>query len=172
MDGEPINKILVPVDGSEMSQKAVEYTSWVASKTGAKVVLLHVVDADKLKLTYEAMDRFTPEWEDKIKGTDDVKRYSPFFEEQLKCMLDDPICRRGNNILREMNKFAEKIGIKPKTILKLGRVADTILQVAEDEKCDHIIIGTTGLTGIKSLLMGHVTSEVVKYAPCRVTVVR
>lgn len=172
MNGEPINKILIPVDGSKNSQKAVEYTSWVAGKTGAQVVMLHVVDADKLKLTYEAMDRFTPEWEDKIKGTDDVKRYSPFFEEQLKCMLEDPICKRGNNVLREMAKYSEKHGVKPKTILKLGRVADTILQVAEDEKCDHIIIGTTGLSGIKKLLMGHVSSEVVKFAHCRVTVVR
>jgi len=172
MDGEPINKILVPIDGSKTSQKAVEYTSWVASKTGAQVVMLHVVDADKLKMSYEAMDRFTPEWKDKIKGTDDVKRYSPFYEEQLKCMIDDPVCRRGNNILREMSRFSEKLGAKPKNILKLGRVADTILQVAEDEECDQIIIGTTGLTGIKRLLMGHVSNEVVKFANCRVTVVR
>jgi len=172
MNGEPINKILIPVDGSETSQKAVEYASWVASKTGAKIVMLHVVDADKQKLTYEGMDRFTPEWKDKIKGTDDIKRYSPFFEEQLNCMLEDPICRRGNNVLKEMTKFAEKHGIKAKTLLKLGRVVDTIIQTAEDEKCDHIIMGTKGLTGIKSLLMGHVANDVVKYSPYRVTIVR
>jgi len=111
---ELIKKILVPVDGSAPSKKAVEYAAWVAGKTGAQVTLLNVVDADKLKLTYEAMDRFLPEWEDKIKGTDDVKRYSPFFEEQLSCMLDDPLCKRGNNVLKEMAKFAEKMGLSLK----------------------------------------------------------
>ncbi len=172
MNGETINKILVPVDGSKASQKAIEYSSWVASKTGANIVMLHVVDADKLKVSYEAMDRYTPEWEDKIKGTDDIKRYSPFFEEKLSCMLEDPMCKRGNNILKEMAKFAGKNGIKPKSLLKLGRVVDTIIQTAEDENCDHIIMGTTGLTGLKRLLMGHVANDVVKYSPYRVTVVR
>ncbi len=172
MNGEPINKILVPVDGSKSSQKAIEYASWVASKTGASVLMLHVVDADKQKLSYEAMDRYTPEWKDKIKGTEDIKRYSPFFEEKVNCMLEDPICKRGNNILKEMAKYAEKIGVKPKTSLKLGRVVDTIVQTVDDEKCDHVIMGTTGLTGLKRLLIGHVANEVIKYSPCRVTVVR
>lgn len=168
---ELIKKMLVPVDGSAASQKAVEYAAWVAGKTGAQVMLLNVVDADKLKLTYEAMDRFLPEWQDKIKGTDDIKRYSPFFEEQLSCMIEDPLCKRGNNVLKEMAKFAEKNGIKPKTMMKLGRVIDTIVQTAEDEKCDHIIVGKTGLTGLKRLAMGHVAEDVAKYASCRVTVV-
>jgi len=169
---ELIRRILVPVDGSKASEKAVEYAAWVAGKTGACIMLLHVVDADKLKLTYEAMDRFLPEWQDKIKGTDDIKRYSPFFEEQLKCMMDDPLCKRGDNVLKEMAKYAEKQGVKVKTILKLGKVVDTIIQTADDEKCcNHIIIGKTGLTGIKRLAMGHVAEDVARYANCRVTVV-
>ena len=130
---ELIRRILVPVDGSRTSEKAVEYAAWVAGKTGACVMLLHVVDADKLKLTYEAMDRFLPEWQDKIKGTDDIKRYSPFFDEQLKCMMDDPLYKRGDNVLKEMAKYAEKQGVKVKTIMKLGKVVDTIIQTADDK---------------------------------------
>jgi len=168
---ELIKRILVPVDGSKASEKAIEYASWVAGKTGACIMLLHVIDADKLKLTYEAMDRFLPEWQNKIKGTDDIKRYSPFFEEQLSCMVEDPLCKRGNNVLKEMTKFADKHGIKAKTMMKLGRVVDTIIQTAEDEKCDHIIVGKTGLTGIKRLTIGHVAEDVARYADCRVTVV-
>lgn len=168
---ELIKRILVPVDGSKASEKAIEYASWVAGKTGACIMLLHVIDADKLKLTYEAMDRFLPEWQNKIKGTDDIKRYSPFFEEQLSCMVEDPLCKRGNNVLKEMTKFADKHGIKAKTMMKLGRVVDTIIQTAEDEKCDHIIVGKTGLTGIKRLAIGHVAEDVARYADCRVTVV-
>ena len=79
---------------SKASEKAVEYASWVASKTGANVTIIHVLDVDKLQMNYEAMDRFLPDWKDKIKGTDDIKRYSPFFENQLSCMMDDPICKK------------------------------------------------------------------------------
>ncbi|MDY1591995.1 MAG: universal stress protein [Methanofastidiosum sp.] len=169
---ELIKRILVPVDGSKASEKAIEYASWVAGKTGACIMLLHVIDADKLKLTYEAMDRFQPDWKDKIRGSDDIKRYSPFFEEQLSCMMEDPICKRGQKVLDEMAKYAEKQGVKVKKMMKLGKVVDTIVQVAEDEKrCDHIIIGKTGLTGLKRLAMGHVAEDVARYASCRVTVV-
>jgi len=171
MAEELIKKILVPVDGSAPSVKALDYAGWVAGKTGASIILLNVIDADKFKANFEAMDRFQPEWVDKIKGTDDIKRFSPFFEEELTCMLDDPVCKRANNVLKEMAKYAQKYKVKPKTILKLGRVVDTIVQVAEDEKCDHIIVGKTGLTGIRRMLMGHVAENVAKYAHCRVTVV-
>jgi len=164
-------KMLVPVDGSKASEKAVEYASWVASKTGANVTIVHVLDVDKLQMNYEAMDRFLPDWKDKIKGTDDIKRYSPFFENQLTCMMDDPICKRGNNILKEMEKLAAKNGLKAKTMLKLGRVVDTIVQIADEENFDHIVVGKTGLTGIKRLVMGHVAEDVAKYASVRVTVV-
>ncbi len=168
---EVIHNILVPVDGSKGAEKSVEYAAWVASKTGAKVNLLHVVDADKLKLKYEAMDRFQPEWADKIKHTDDIRRYSPYFEEQLQCMLDDPLCKRGDNVLDAMKTLAETYGGKPETMLKLGKVVDTILQVAEDERCDHIILGRTGLTGIQRMLIGHVAEKVARFAPCRVTLI-
>jgi len=171
MAEELIKKILVPVDGSAPSVKALDYAGWVAGKTGASIVLLNVIDADKFKSNFEAMDRFQPEWVDKIKGTDDIKRFSPFFEQELSCMLEDPVCKRANNVLKEMAKYAEKYKVKPKTILKLGRIVDTIVQVAEDEKCDQIIVGKTGLTGIRRMLMGHVAENVAKYANCRVTVV-
>ncbi|MEN6379219.1 MAG: universal stress protein [Methanofastidiosum sp.] len=55
--------------------------------------------------------------------------------------MEDPLCKRGNNVLKEMTKSAEKHGVKPKTMIKLGRVVDTIVQTADDEKCDHIIVG-------------------------------
>jgi nucleotide-binding universal stress UspA family protein len=171
MAEELIKKILVPIDGSPASQNALDYAGWVAGKTGASITLLHVIDADKFKTNFEAMDRFQPEWKDKIKRTDDIKRFSPFFEEQLSCMLEDPVCKRGDNLLKEMAKYAEKYKVKPKTMMKLGRVIDTIVQVAEDEKCDQIIVGKTGLTGIKRMMMGHVAEDVSRYAHCRVTVV-
>jgi len=86
--------------------------------------------------------------------------------------MEDPVCKRGQKVLDEMAKYAEKQGVKVKKMMKLGRVVDTIIQTADDEKCcNHIIIGKTGLTGLKNLAMGHVAEDVAKYASCRVTVV-
>ena len=56
-------------------------------------------------------------------------------------------------------------------MLKLGRVVDTIVQIADEENFDHIVIGKTGLTGIRRLVIGHVAEDVAKYASVRVTVV-
>lgn len=159
------------MDGSNASQKALDYAGWVSGKTGASIMLLHVIDAGKFNTSYEAMDRFQPEWEDKIKGTDDIKRYSPFFEEQLSCMIEDPVCKRGSNLLKEMAKYAEKYKVKTKTMMKLGKTVDTIIQVAEEENCDQIIVGKTGLTGIRKIVMGNAAEDVAQYAHCRVTVV-
>jgi len=171
MAEELIKKILVSVDGSNASQKALDYAGWVSGKTGASIMLLHVIDADKFQTSYEAMDRFQPDWEDKIKGTDDIKRYSPFFEEQLSCMIEDPVCKKGNNLLKEMAKYAEKYNVKTKTMMKLGKTVDTIIQVAKEENCDQIIVGKTGLTGIRKMAMGSAAEDVAQYAHCRVTVV-
>ncbi len=53
-----------------------------------------------------------------------------------------------------------------------GHPAKTIVEYATDEGVDHIVIGSTGKSGVKRLLLGSVAEEVVRRAPCPVTVIR
>ena len=53
-----------------------------------------------------------------------------------------------------------------------GPTADVICEVAELEKCDCIVMGTRGKSGLESLVLGSVTHKVLHLAPCPVLVVR
>ena len=58
------------------------------------------------------------------------------------------------------------------TFARVGDGADAILDVAEEQRCELIVIGHTGLTGATRFLLGSVTSKVSQHAPCSVLIVR
>jgi hypothetical protein len=76
-------------------------------------MLLHVIDADKMKMSFEAMDKYLPDGKIKSRETDDIKRYSPFFDQQLSCMMEDPVCKRGQKVLTKWQSL-QKTGSKSK----------------------------------------------------------
>ena len=68
--------------------------------------------------------------------------------------------------------FAKK-GIKVKLVLEAGLVpANNIIQRAKAEKADLVLLGSTGLTGLKRVLIGSTAAKVVANAPCSVSVIR
>ncbi|MDP2993240.1 MAG: universal stress protein, partial [Deltaproteobacteria bacterium] len=67
----------------------------------------------------------------------------------------------------------DKKGVKVKTVLEAGVVpANNIINRAKEDKIDRIIMGSTGTTGLKRVLMGSTAAKVVAYAPCSVTIIR
>jgi len=65
-----------------------------------------------------------------------------------------------------------KIQLKTDLILTPTSIVGAIIQYAEDEKVDLIVIGTRGRSGIKKMLLGSVAAGVVTYAHCPVMVVK
>lgn len=63
-------------------------------------------------------------------------------------------------------------GITARTRLAMGEPADVVVDVAEEEKAELIILGTRGLNLAKRIVMGSVSSSVLHHAPCSVLVVR
>jgi nucleotide-binding universal stress UspA family protein len=124
-----------------------------------------------MQFNFEAMDRFLPEWEDKVKRSNDIKKYSPYYDEERKFSIEDPLCKQGNNILKEMAQYAEKLGVKPKTEVKLGKFVNTVIDVAQKGKYDQIIVGKTDFVGNKGLPTDNVFEKIAKYADCRVSVI-
>ena len=57
-------------------------------------------------------------------------------------------------------------------VVKEGRAADAICNLAQSLKVDAIVIGSHGVTAMKHLMLGSVTEKVVRHAPCHVLVVR
>jgi nucleotide-binding universal stress UspA family protein len=58
------------------------------------------------------------------------------------------------------------------TFARQGDAADAILDVAEEQRADLIVVGNRGMTGAKRFLLGSVPNKVSHYAPCSVLIVR
>jgi nucleotide-binding universal stress UspA family protein len=58
------------------------------------------------------------------------------------------------------------------TFARQGDAADAILDVAEEQRCDLIVVGNKGMTGAKRFLLGSVPNKVSHHAPCSVLIVR
>jgi nucleotide-binding universal stress UspA family protein len=86
--------------------------------------------------------------------------------------LDDVFDDGSRTAIAEINQVAEREGALIKTRLEQGDVPQRIVEVAEEEKCDLIIMGSRKKKGILSRLFGdHVVEKVIDAAPCPVFVV-
>ncbi|HEY3186960.1 MAG TPA: universal stress protein, partial [Solirubrobacteraceae bacterium] len=74
--------------------------------------------------------------------------------------------------LAEAAKMVEKQGVEVETYARQGDPADAILDVAEEENADLIVVGNKGMTGARRFLLGSVPNKVSHHAPCNVMIVR
>ncbi len=86
--------------------------------------------------------------------------------------LNDVLDDGANKALSDINMIADAEGALVKTRLEQGDVPQKIVEVAEEEKCDLIIMGSKKKKGILSRIFGdHVVEKVINRAPCPVYVV-
>jgi nucleotide-binding universal stress UspA family protein len=136
-------KVLVATDGSEHSMKAVQKALEMAQKEGAQVTLMSVAYFSK-----DDFDEMPPNIQDKL-------------EAQAAAAL-----KKGKSVFE-----AQKIPVE--AVLEAGVVpANNILNRAQEGNYDLLLIGSSGLTGIKRALMGSTAAKVVAQAPCSVMVIR
>jgi universal stress protein A len=141
-----IKKILVPVDFSEPSEKAMHYAKEFAQQFDAALTLLHVVEP----IIYPA-----------------ELGYVPLAPEDLeKGRLD--------GLRKRLSEMAAGLGssVKVDSLLRLGRSWKEVVDLAKNDGYDMIILATHGYTGVKHALLGSVAEKVVRHAPCPVLVVR
>lgn len=85
--------------------------------------------------------------------------------------LIDEQTREGENLLRAAKELlGDKLTIHEE--LLIGPPAEMILEVAESNKCDLIIMGTRGLSGLRGLLLGSQVQKVISHADCPVLAVK
>jgi nucleotide-binding universal stress UspA family protein len=76
-------------------------------------------------------------------------------------------------LLEEAQADAQKAGVEAvETFARQGDAADAILDVAEEQEADLVVIGNKGMTGAKRFLLGSVPNKVSHHAPCSVLIVR
>lgn len=151
-------KILVCTDGSAHSKKALEKAAEIAAGCRiTELAVIHVYD-NKPESSIFYWDESTSISEEQIN--------------QLRKIVEEDKEKR-KNILLEALKFFEDKGIQIRTIFKEGHPSHTIVQVAENENFDMIVIGNRGLGGLNKVFLGSISSAVVQEAKnCSVMTVK
>lgn len=149
-------KILVPLDGSEPSSKALEYGINVAKKFGSEIILLHIYSRAVPFVTPEAGALPTP----------------TVASAEITAEVIEAAKRIGNKILAEAKHTVEKQKIPVKAVLKEGDAVHEIVRTAKEEKIDLIVMGARGVSRIKELLLGSVSHGVCRKTPCSVMIVK
>ncbi len=147
------SKILVCIDGSKKSQKALSKAISIAKKFDSKLTLLLVVE-----------ERLVDFWDD-TEFKVDIER------PQIHLKKESKIYQQAVKIL---NDLAKRIPSQTNYVTDIltGDPAKVIINYAKKKNPDLIIIGSRGLGGFKKLLLGSVSSKVVSHVSTSVLVIR
>lgn len=143
--------ILVPFDGSSNANRAIDYGSDLATKYGAKLVLLHVIDYRFGRLPEELHQYAVSEH---LNGRDEVYAVVEKLLESAK--------------LRVRNAGVEDV----ETDSSAGDPASVILDATKAADADLIVMGSRGLSELKGLLLGSVSDKVLHHAEVPILIVR
>jgi nucleotide-binding universal stress UspA family protein len=141
-----LERIIVPIDFSEHSKKALEYAVPFARQFGASLELLYVVEPT----IYPADFSFG-------------QVGFPNVEEELRT--------RGKHELGQLIKKMIGRRVKARPVVRTGKAFFEIDRYASEEEVDLIIIATHGHTGIEHVLFGSTAEKVIRHAPCPVLVI-
>lgn len=152
-------KILVPLDGSKHSSKALEIAIRIAKKFDGKITLIHVYSVGVRPVVMHEPTTLTPSWVPVMAPAE----FSRVVEASRKA---------GANILADGEKRVEAEGIHVETLLKEGHTVQEILKTAREGEFDLIIMGARGISRIREILLGSVSDGVIRNAPCPVLVTK
>lgn len=136
--------IIVALDGSKDSLRALDYAGEIAEKHGSKLILLHA-----------------------YRATSDLR------EAEVYAQIVAKRKQGGEAILEDARRrLGPETAFALETELLEGPAADAIVKVAETQNADLIVMGTRGMGSFKGLVFGSVSTKVTQHAPCSVLVVR
>jgi nucleotide-binding universal stress UspA family protein len=143
----PYTRVLCPVDFSDSSLAALRFASSLAEEADANLQILHVIDwpDDDDGLLLEGFD--SPELRGRLEGE---------ARGRLEALITDDI----------------RMWCKPSTKVAHGKPYREILQTAQEEGADLIVVGVRGRTPVDLMVFGSTTNQVVRRAPCPVLTLR
>ncbi|HTW13314.1 MAG TPA: universal stress protein [Solirubrobacteraceae bacterium] len=142
--------ILVGTDGSSTAATAVQEAVRLASRLSARLLIVSA---------YEPVSDLRQREERQALPEDAQWMVGP---------REDVL-----NVLERARELAQRDGVGSiETFARQGDPADAIIDVAEEQSCDLIVVGNKGMTGAKRFLLGSVPNKISHHAPCSVLIVR
>jgi len=139
-------RILIPIDGSQLSLEAAKQGVYIAKKLESKVVFLYVIDVRMIQTS-------------SLTGTDPG-------------ILKTRLRNVAERYLNEAAKLAEEENVTFQNQIREGLPAEDILKEIEEEKIDLVIMGSKGMSGAHRVIIGSTAEEVVRWSPCPVLIVK
>ena len=146
-DAVAIDRVLVPIDFSECAQEAFEYAVALAKQLGAKVRLVHAMEAAAYPLDFAL---FGVSEESALRGRIQAR-------------------------LHELVAVLRADGIAAESVCEVGTPFDVVMRQAKDDRAgvaDAVVMGTHGRRGLNRLALGSVAEYVVRHAACPVFTVK
>lgn len=137
--------ILVPVDGSDNSYRALDAALILSEKLGSNITVIHVME--QFPITHIGSEKLLSEVLEAYK-------------------------KENQDILSKCTEIAIQKGLTIKTLLLEGNPASVILDYSKKEKFDLLIMGSRGLGKFKELILGSVSGKIVHHSPCAVMLIR
>ena len=137
--------ILVPIDGSDNSYRALDAALLLSEKLGSNITVIHVME--EVPITHIGSEKMLNEL---------LKAYK----------------KENQDILLKCTEIANQKGLTIKTLLLQGNPASAILDYNKKEKFDLVIMGSRGLGKFKELILGSVSSKIMHHSPGAVLFIR
>jgi nucleotide-binding universal stress UspA family protein len=139
------SKILMPVDGSENSFRALDEAIFLAKTAGASLTAMHVIENP------------------------------PTVYVESQKLLNDLLANyraESAKVLDRCRQVADTSGVNLETVIAEGDAASNITAYAQKEGFDLITIGGRGLGRLKELMLGSVSNKVLHHTKCSVLIVK
>jgi nucleotide-binding universal stress UspA family protein len=149
-----IEKVLVAVDGSENSERALDFALDFAEKFGAALTIINVTESSAMAAVPTSMAPFAGDGS-MIRVARDLQRY---HEDLLKKTLQ--------------RAKAAKPTLQISTLLREGNAASEIVAVAKEGSFDAVVVGHRGVSKMREIFLGSISEKVVHSLACTVIVVR
>ncbi|MFB5612098.1 MAG: universal stress protein [Nitrosarchaeum sp.] len=134
--------ILVPLDGSKYSEKALLHACNLAKNFQSHLILLYVVEKS---LSINLLDK----------------------KEYLEILR-----KFGNKVLIKGKNITIQQGVNSKIIIKEGNIANEIIKLAKNEKCNLIVIGSKGLGATARFFLGSISNKLANNSPCSILIIK
>ncbi|MGH2835068.1 MAG: universal stress protein [Solirubrobacteraceae bacterium] len=144
------SSVMVGTDGSPTAAAAVGEAIGLASSLGARLLIVSA---------YEPVSELRLREERRSAPADAQWMVSP--REEVLAVLEKAREQAVTGGVDAVEAFARQ-----------GDAADAIIDIAEEQGCDLIVVGNKGMTGAKRFLLGSVPNKISHHAPCSVLIVR
>jgi nucleotide-binding universal stress UspA family protein len=141
--------IVVGTDGSDTAREAVRQAVELAARLEARLQIVSAYEPVPGARLREEAEQVPPDLHWLVNPREDV-----------------------DTTLREAAEAARSGGVEAVTYARQGDPADAILDVAEEQGADLIVVGNKGMTGARRFLLGSVPNRISHHAPCSVLIIR